>query len=796
MQYRIKKVAVLGSGVMGSGIACQLANVGLEVLMLDILSQGTSDNKTNRNSVAQNALNKAIKSKPAPLYKKQFSSRINVGNFEDDFEKINDADWIIEVVVEHLDIKQQIFEKVEKYRKPGSVVSSNTSSIPISQLSEGRSEDFKKHFCGTHFFNPPRYLRLLEIIPIPETQPELVNFFMHFGEINLGKQTVLCKDTPAFIANRIGVMSGLKIFDLTQKYDLTIEEVDALTGALIGRPNTGTYRLQDLVGLDTGKKVTEFVVNNVKNDSFFDSVGKASETKFMTFLLENNFLGNKTGKGFYQKTDLKDQKGRTIVNALDLKTLEYKPSIRPKNTILKEAKAIEKMQKRIPFLMCKEGKEGLFLKDYFTAILAYAAQRVPEISDKYYPVDDAMRAGYVWDFGPFEYWDLIGFQNGIELIEASGEKVPDWIKQMQKVRADHFYKYEKGEKKYFDLDSQAYKTVPGSAAFIILESFRENTPLIKNSECVVHDIGEGVMCLEFQSKSNAIGEGIGKAIAESIDKAENEGWKGIVIGNNAKQFSVGANLMNIGMLAMQKQFDTLDQMVADFQSVNMRIRTSKIPVVVATQGYVFGGGCEITMHCDAAVCAAESYIGLVEVGVGLIPGGGGSKEFALRVSDGFYEGDVQIPMLIDHFKSIATAAVSTSASEAFDLHYLLENRDAISYNVKRNIGLAKEKVLELAKDYIPPSPREDIEVLGRSGLGVLYSAINEYRLGKFMSEYDEEIARKLAYVICGGDLTSPQQVSEQYLLDIEREAFMSLLGNQKTLDRIQYLLMNNKPLRN
>ncbi len=796
MQYRIKKVTVLGSGVMGSGIACQLANVGLEVLMLDILPQKPSDTKTDRNSVAQNALNKAIKSKPAPLYKKEYAGGITIGNLEDDFEKINDADWIIEVVVERLDIKQQIFEKVEKHRKPGSIVSSNTSSIPISQLSEGRSEDFKKHFCGTHFFNPPRYLRLLEIIPIDETLPELVDFFMHFGEINLGKQSVLCKDTPAFIANRIGVMSGVKVFDLTQKYDLSIEEVDALTGALIGRPNTGTYRLQDLVGLDTGEKVTRFVVNNVKNDSFFESVGKAPETKFMNFLLENNFLGNKTGKGFYQKTDQKDQNGKTIINALDLKTQEYRPSIRPKNPILKEAKAIENMQKRMSFLIGKDDKESLFLKEYFGAIFAYAAQRVPEISDQYYPVDDAMRAGYVWDFGPFEYWDLIGFQNGVEIIEASGEKIPDWVGQMQKAGAEQFYKYDKGEKKYFDLDSLTYKTVPGSDGFIILDSFRENTPIIKNSECTVHDIGDGVMCLEFQSKSNAIGEGIGKAIAQAIDIAENEAWNGIVIGNNAKQFSVGANLMGIGMLAMQKQFDTLDQMVADFQSVMMRIRTSKIPVVVATQGYVFGGGCEITMHCDAAVCAAESYIGLVEVGVGLIPGGGGTKEFALRVSDGFYEGDVKMPMLIDHFKSIATAAVSTSASEAFDLHYLLENRDSISYNVQRNIGLAKDKVLELAKDYIPPSPRKDIEVLGRAGLGVLYSAINEYRLGKFMSEYDELIARKLAYVMCGGDLTHPQKVSEQYLLDIEREAFMSLLGNQKTLDRIQYLLMNNKPLRN
>lgn len=797
MGFRIKNVVVLGSGVMGSGIACQLANVGLDVLMLDMPPKTVGDQApTDRNIVAQTALNNAIKSKPAPLYKKEFASRIALGNFEDDLHKINQADWIIEVVVERLDIKKQIFEKVEKYRKSDGIVTSNTSSIPISQLAEGRSEDFKKHFCGTHFFNPPRYLRLLEVIPIAETKQEVINFFMHFGEINLGKQTVLCKDTPAFIANRIGVMSGVKVFDLTQQYDLTIEMVDALTGSLIGRPNTGTYRLQDLVGLDTGEKVTQFVVENVTNDSFFEKLGKSPETKFMSFLLENNFLGNKTGKGFYEKTNQKDSNGKTIINALDLKTLEYKPSNRPKTPFLKSAKAIEDLKKRMTFIIDHQAPEGSFLKDYFASIFAYAAQRVPEISDQYYPVDDAMRAGYVWDYGPFEYWDLVGFEKGISMIESAGESVPDWVTEMQKLGAYQFYKYEKGVRKFFDINRKQYVTVPGSDAFIILESFKENKPIIQNSECAVHDIGDGVLCLEFQSKSNAIGEGIGKALAEAVDLAESENWKGIVVGNNAKQFSVGANLMGIGMMAMQNQYDQLDQMVADFQSVNMRIRTSKIPVVVATQGYVFGGGCEITMHCDAAVCAAESYIGLVEVGVGLIPGGGGTKEFALRVADGFYEGDVKIPMLIDHFKSIATAAVSTSASEAFDLHYLQENRDTITYNVHRNIGLAKQKVIELAKDYIPPTFRSDIEVLGRSGIGTLYSAINEYRLGGYMSEHDELISRKLAYVICGGDLTGSQKVGEQYLLDIEREAFMSLLGEPKTLERIQYLLMNNKPLRN
>jgi 3-hydroxyacyl-CoA dehydrogenase len=800
MQFRIKNVAVLGSGVMGSGISCQLANVGLEVLMLDILPSKLSDDEKNnrliRNQVAKNALDKAIKSKPAPLYNKKYSSRITVGNFEDDFHKIKEADWIIEVVVERLDIKRQIFEKVEEYRSPGSIVSSNTSSIPIKLLAEGRSENFRKYFCGTHFFNPPRYLRLLEIIPTKDSLTELIDFFMNYGEINLGKQTVLCKDTPAFIANRIGVMSGAKVFELTEKFDLTIEEVDLLTGPILGRPKTGSFRLQDLVGIDTGDKVTNFVVQNVKGDSFFEKLTKTATPKFFNFLLENNFLGDKTGKGFYEKTKVKDENGRTIINALDLKSLKYRKSIRPKITLIKEAKGIEKMDKRFQLLISKDEKESLFLKEYFAAILSYSAQRIPEISDTCYQVDDAMRAGYVWDYGPFEYWDLIGFDNGISLINELGEDLPKWINEMKSSGANCFYKYENGEKKYYDLFSHSYKKIPGSDAFIILDSFRENSPIIKNTECSVHDIGDGVLCLEFQSKSNAIGDGIGRAIAEAIELAENENWNGVVIGNNAKQFSVGANLMNIGMMAMQKQFDPLEKMVDDFQRVNMRMRTSKIPIVTAAQGYVFGGGCEIAMHCDAGIYAAETYIGLVEVGVGLLPGGGGTKELALRASDGFYEGDVKIPMLIDHFKSIATAAVSTSASEAYDLHYLKESRDFICYNVQRNIGQAKDKVLELAKNYVPPSERKDIEVLGRGGLGALYSAINEFYLGGYMSEYDVEIAKKVAYVICGGDLTSAQIVSERYLLDIEREGFMSLLGNQKTLDRIQYLLMNNKPLRN
>jgi len=800
MNYRLKKVAVLGSGIMGSGIACHLANVGMEVVMLDIVTPDLNDEKSKstveRNKLVNSALQKTIKSKPAPLYHKSFASRIKTGNFEDDFQKIAESDWIIEVVVENLKIKKQIFEKVDKYRKKGSLVSSNTSSIPINLLAQDCSDDFKKSFCGTHFFNPARYLRLLEIIPTNDTLQGVTDFFMEFGKVILGKQTVLCKDTPAFIGNRIGVMSATEMTLLTEKYNFGIEEVDAMTGSLIGRPSTATFRLQDLVGLDTGDNVSRFVAENVKNDNYIDQLKDRPEPKFMKFLLKNKFLGNKTGKGFYEKTSKRDKNGKSIINALNIKTLKYEPAIRPKIDFIKAAKGIGLMNKRLQYIVEGDSIYSQFFAEYFGQLFSYAAARVPEISDQYFPIDDAMRTGYFWDFGPFEYWDLIGFELGITLIEKVGAEVPQWITKMVASGKKHFYKFEDGKKKYYNISSNDYVVIPGMESFLILESFRSQTPLIQNSESVVHDIGDGVLCFEFTGKSNSIGQGVGKALIEALKIAEEENWKGIVIGNNAKQFSVGANLMEIGMVAMQKQFDQLERFVDNFQQINMKIRTSKIPIVVATQGYVFGGGCEIAMHCDGGIYASESYIGLVEVGVGLLPGGGGTKEFALRASDDFFDGDVQSPTLINYFKSIATAAVSTSAYEAFDLNYLKKGRDEVCINTNLNIGLAKEKVLELAKNYIPPSARDDIQVLGRAGMGVLYSAINEFRMGEYMSDYDVEIARRIAYVLCGGDLTSSQQVSEQYLLDIEREGFMSLLGNQKTLDRIQYLLMNNKPLRN
>ena len=798
MKKRISKVAVLGSGVMGSGIACHLANIGLEVLMLDIvpfdLKEEEKNNPHARNRMADTSLKKAIKGRPAPLYDKSFASRITTGNFDDHMEKISTCDWIIEVVVERLDIKQKIFEQVDQYRKAGSLVTSNTSGIPIYMLAEGRSEDFQKNFCGTHFFNPARYMKLLEIIPHGGTDRDVVDFFMHYGDVYLGKQTVLCKDTPAFIANRIGFFSGNRVLELTDKYGLNISEVDKLTGPAIGWPKTGSFRLQDLVGIDTSIKVTKGVIDNCPDDEYVKVVAERGTPKYMEFLLENKFFGDKSGQGFYKKTKERDASGRRIILGLDLETLEYGPTQKPNLPSLGIAKKVEKMDKRLKEMMASDDKGGQFVKDYLLGLISYAANRIPEISDNIYSIDHAMKAGYAWEYGPFEYWDMIGFEEGISMAEANGESIPDWVKSMVSNGHSSFYKVENGKQQFYDIDSGSYQLVPGSESAIVLSNIGQQ-PVYSNPECVLHDIGDGVLCFEFTSKSNTIGDGTGMGMVEAVRIAEEEGWNGIVIGNNDKNFSVGANLMAVGMYAMQKDFDTLEKMVDGFQQINMQMRYSKVPIVTATQGYVFGGGCEILMHTDAAVCAAESYIGLVEVGVGLIPGGGGTKEFAVRASESFFEGDVKIPTLVEKLKAIATASVATSAYEGFKYGSLLKERDSVEVNTSRVLHEAKKKVLQLSEEYTPPVMK-DVTVLGRGGLATLYTAINEFYLGKYMSDYDVDIARKVAYVLCGGDLTSEQKVSEQYLLDIEREAFLQLLGNQKTLDRIQYMLMNNKPLRN
>lgn len=799
MKHIIQKVAVLGSGVMGSGIACHLANAGLQVLMLDILppdlEESQKNNKAAKNKIADTSLANALKSRPAPLYDQAFVSRIKTGNFDDDMHLIGECDWVIEVVVERLDIKKQVFDKVEKYRKPDSLVTSNTSGIPISQLAEGRSEDFRKNFCGTHFFNPARYMALLEIIPHESTDPGILDFWMQYGEVYLGKKTVRCKDTPAFIANRIGFYSGNKVGELTARYGLSIEEVDKITGEPIGWPNTGSFRLLDLVGLDTSVKVTKGVIDNCPDDEYVKVLRNKEIPKATQWLMDNKFLGDKSGQGFYKKTDQRDEKGNRVILALDLNTLEYKPAQKVMIPVVGLAKKVEIMDRRLKEMISSDEKSGHFVRDLLTGVMVYAANRVPEISDNIYSIDNAMKSGYAWSYGPFEYWDMVGIQEVVDMAGSLGENVPDWIRDMLAKGITSFYKSEAGKKKYYDITTGTYKVIPGTEKYIHLDNYRGKAPVYKNQECIIHDIGDGVLCFEFISKSNAIGEGIGQGAMEALQIAQSGNWAGVVIGNNAKNFTVGANLFNVAMVAAQKDFARLDEMVNGFQQINMAMRYAPLPVVTATQGYVFGGGVEILMHTDAAVCHAESYIGLVEVGVGLIPGGGGTKEFAVRASEAFFEGDVQIPTLVDKLKVIATATVATSAYEAYKYGYLKHDRDNVEINLPNVLSAAKQKVLELSRHYVTPDKKQ-VTVLGRGGLGTLYTALNEFYLGKYMSEYDLEIARKVAYVLCGGDLTGQQVVSEQYLLDLEREAFLQLLGNQKTLDRIQYMLMNNKPLRN
>ena len=802
MSRRIKKVAVLGSGVMGSGIAAHFSNIGLEVLLLDIvpfdLKEEEKDNKAARNRIVDAALKACIKNKKpvSAFYDVATAAQITTGNFTDDFDKIADCDWIIEVVVERLDIKQQIFEKVDNLRKKGSLVTSNTSGIPIQYLSEGRSEDFQKNFCGTHFFNPPRVMPLFEVIPGPKTDQSEIDFFMNYADRYLGKRAVLCKDTPAFIANRVGVYAMAKIFQLTEELDLPIELVDKLTGDAIGRPRTGTFALGDLVGLDTAEKVIKGIVENAPDD---EQAGAFTMPKYLSFLLENKFLGNKTRKGFYERTKKKDENGRKIKLALNLKTLEYAPTTRPKSDVLSAVKQLESLDGKIrTFFQDKYAadKGAQLIRKSLTGLFAYVSNRVPEIADQVFSVDDALRAGFAWKVGPFQYWDMVGVKEGVAYAEEDGQVVAQWVKDMVAAGHNSFYKVEGGVSKYYNRDSKSYETVPGTEEFVILNNIRENSVVWENSDSAIHDLGDGVLCFEFRSKMNSLGEGVIRGLHHAIDMAEQGDWNGLVVGNNAEHFSVGANLMAIAMMAYEQDWDELNMAINTFQQTAMRLRYSSVPVVVATQGYVFGGGCEFSMHSDAVVASAESYIGLVEVGVGLIPGGGGTKEFALRASDEFNVGDVQIPLIIEKFKTIAMASVATSAGEAFKFGYLRPGIDQVSINASRAIGEAKKKVLALAPNYSQQAPRHDIKVLGRNGLGALYVAAESLRLGKYASDHDIKIAKKVAFVLCGGDLTSPQRVSEQYLLDIEREAFLSLCGEQKTLERIQHMLQTNKPLRN
>ncbi|WP_293918705.1 MULTISPECIES: 3-hydroxyacyl-CoA dehydrogenase/enoyl-CoA hydratase family protein [unclassified Sphingobacterium] len=804
----IKKVAVLGSGVMGSRIACHFANIGLEVLLLDIAPKEllpaeeakglTLDSKPVRNRIVNLSLDTAIKSNPSPIYSKSFVKRIKTGNFDDDMKDIAHADWVIEVVVERLDIKKSVFEKVEQFRKKRTLITSNTSGIPIHLMTEGRSEDFKDHFCGTHFFNPPRYLQLLEIIPTPHTKKEVVNFLMEYGDKFLGKTVVLCKDTPAFIGNRIGVYSMLALTHLVEPLGLTVEEVDKYTGPAMGHPKSATFRTADVVGLDTLVNVANGLAQNAPED---EAKGVFQLPGFITKMVENKWLGEKTKKGFYEK--VKDAKGNSEILSLNLKTLEFGSQEKVKSQTLEATKQVEDIRKRMKVYEQGKDKAAELFRAMHYPLFEYVSNRVPEITDDFFRIDDAMRAGFGWEIGPFEVWDALGVRETIEKIKAEDKRLPGqtgevaaWVHDMLNAGHESFYKVENGVRHYYDIASKSYKAIPGAEDLIVLDHIRETKTIWKNSGVSIIDLGDGIINCEFHTKMNTIGGDVIQGLNKAIDLAEKE-YRGLVISNDGKNFSAGANIGMIFMMAVEQDYDELNMAVRAFQNTSMRIRYSSIPVVAAPFQLALGGGCEFSMHADFVQLHAETYMGLVEFGVGVIPGGGGSKEFALRASDEYKDDQIVQNTLKDRFLTVGQAKVSTSAVEAFELGYLEEGKYAITMNRARLLADAKAKALELADaGYIQPAPRNDIKVLGKQGLGIVYVGASSMRAGNYISDHDKKISEKLGWVMCGGDLSAPTEVSEQYLLDLERKAFLELCAERKTLERIQFMLTKGKALRN
>ena len=796
MKRRINKIAIIGSGIMGSGIACHFANIGVEVLLLDIVPRElndkekklglTLDDKAVRNRLVNDALKTALKSKPSPIYSQKFAQRITTGNIDDDISKVKDVDWIMEVVVERLDIKQQVFETLEKHRTPGTLITSNTSGIPIKFMSEGRSEDFQKHFCGTHFFNPARYLKLFEIIPGPKTDQSVLEFLNGYGEQFLGKTSVIAKDTPAFIGNRIGIFGIQSLFHQVRELDLTVEEVDKLTGPVIGRPKSATFRTVDVVGLDTLVHVANGIYENCPEDEAHD-LFKLPD--FITKMMENNWLGSKTGQGFYKK------EGKTIT-VLDLNTLEYREKKRAKFATLELTKTIDNVIDRFKVLVGGKDKAGEFYRKNFAAMFAYVSHRIPEISDELYKIDDAMKAGFGWEHGPFQIWDAVGVEKGIEIMKSEGLSPAQWVLDMLASGTSSFYGIQNGATEAYSIHNKAQEKIPGQDAFIILDNIRKTNEVFKNSGVVIEDLGDGILNCEFRSKMNTIGGDVLAGLNKAVDLAE-QNFDGLVIGNQGANFSVGANIGMIFMMAVEQEYDELNMAIKYFQDTMMRMRYSSIPTIAAPHGMALGGGCELSMHADKVVAAAETYIGLVEFGVGVIPGGGGSKEMAMRASDSFRKNDVELNVLQDYFLTIGMAKVATSAYEAFDLGILQKGKDVIVVNKDRQIATAKAYAKLMANQgYSQAVKRKDIKVLGKQALGMFLVGTDAMQASNYISEHDQKIANKLAYVMAGGDLSEPTMVSEQYLLDIEREAFLSLCTERKTLERIQHMLKTGKPLRN
>lgn len=799
---RIEKAAVLGAGTMGAQIAAHLSNAGIPTILLDIVPREpapeeqkrglTLESKEVRNRIAQTGLEAAKKARPAAFFKPELAALVSVGNFDDDMARLKDCDLIIEAVVENLEIKRGLYERVEQFRRPGSVVASNTSGIPLGQLAEGRSEDFRAHFLGIHFFNPPRYMHLVELIRTTWTKPEVACAIYGFLDERLGKGVVTAKDRPNFIANRIGTFGAMHTIHTMIADGYSIEEIDKMTGQIVGRPKTATFRTFDLVGLDVFTHVVKNLYEALPEDEEREAF---IAPEFLTQMIGRGFLGNKTKGGFYKK-----QKGeKQEIWTLDTASLEYRPAEKVKLPALDMAKNIEATPERIKTLVWGKDRVGAFLWKTTTRTLRYAAARIPEIADSVVEVDRAMRWGFNWELGPFEVWDAIGVEKSVARMQEEGHIVPANVQGMLDAGATSFYKMEQGQQLYFDFASAKYVPVNEQPGVIVLKSVKERTSVIKkNAGASLVDLGDGVACLEFHSKMNAIGGDTIQMLKYSLAEVE-KNFVGLVVGNQGPNFCVGANLMLMLLEAQEENWEELDMMSRVFQNAVMSLRYSPKPVVVAPFQMTFGGGCEMVLHADRARSAAETYIGLVEVGVGIIPAGAGTKEMLVRAMDSIPKNVTEadpFPFVKRAFETIALAKVATSAQEARSLGFL-GNDDTVSMNTDRLIADAKQEVLALASTgYVAPQPRTDILALGLGALATLKLGIHQMKRGGFISEHDALIGEKLARVLTGGDLNHPTRVSEQYLLDLEREAFLSLAGERRTQERIAHMLKSGKPLRN
>ncbi|TNE53149.1 MAG: 3-hydroxyacyl-CoA dehydrogenase/enoyl-CoA hydratase family protein [Bacteroidetes bacterium] len=801
MARNIQKVAVIGSGVMGSRIACHLANAGCEVILLDIqpkelnekeVALGMSqDDPRFKQRIVRDAFEATLKSSPSPLYHKELSSLVRLGTIEEDLGSISDCDWIIEAIIENLDIKKGLFEKIETHRRPGTLISSNTSGIPMMAMCAGRSEDFQQHFFGSHFFNPPRYLPLLELIPGPTTNPEIISFMEDFGSRFLGKMTVVCKDTPAFIANRIGVYAIMSLFHLTTEMELSVEEVDKLTGPVLGRPKSATFRTCDVVGLDTLVHVANGLQKACPND---EANQLFQVPAYINKMIENKWLGSKSKQGFYKK--IKNEAGKSEILSLDLDSMEYRSKNKVHFPILDQVKAVDNLKERTKLLLNSPGKAGDFYRKFFGGLFAYVSNRVPEISDEIYKIDDAIKAGFGWEMGAFETWDILGLEKGLDLIKSSGNQAAEWIQSMIQSGTTHFYEFRAEGKFFYNQQTSGFELIPGQQRFISLDQFDHQEKLWENQDCSLVHLGDGILNLEFQTKMNTIGGGVLAGINKAIDLAE-KSYSGLVISNRGQNFSAGANVGMIFMMAAEQDYDELNFAIRSFQNTMMRLRYSSIPVVVAPHNMCLGGGCEMAMHADKVVAHAELYMGLVEFGVGLIPGGGGTKEFAKRLSEELHDGDIRINRFRDRFLTIGQAKVSTSAAEAFELGYLRAGTDEFVMSRQHQLQRAKQACLELAeKGYQMPIKQRNITVLGQEALGIVYVGANSMFSGNYISDHDKFMSEKLGNVLAGGDLSEPSMVSEQYLLDLERRTFLELCQQRKTLERLQSLVKTGKILRN